>query len=106
MQYAIELPVNKSKCLFIENLMNNPNQEIPSNEVIFDESVEFNNGNLMTIQVHSSLTPETDPCWTQIILFSPQAIELNRITANSFVGIHTILYENDEYSVNITITTS
>lgn len=76
-------------------------------DIEFDESVRFDNGMVMDVQVcHGG-----DDCyWTQGVLYEPSVVFDNHLievactdVGESFVREYRILHDNDEYIVNVEV---
>lgn len=71
-------------------------------DIEFDESVRFDNGMVMDVQVcHGG----DDSYWTQGVLYKPSETYLIEVACTdvgeSFVGEYHVWYNNDEYVVNV-----
>jgi len=77
-----------------------PNEEIERDEPVFDQTVTFDDGRRVVIQVVASTQPEEESCWTQGVLFGPEGTEL-AVTepGEDFLGEYCLFYEGDEYEV-------
>lgn len=69
-------------------------------EVEFDEEVRFPDGRRMAVQVCGTLSPATEPCWTQGVVFSPEGHELGCTdVGESFAGEYDVCVGSQQYRV-------
>lgn len=70
-------------------------------EVLFDETFRFSNGNFMAIQV---CVPDCkdESCWTQGVLFNKKGFEISCTdVGDSFQDEYTVFDGDDVYTVNV-----
>jgi hypothetical protein len=85
-----------------ERWMDEPPTEAGRGEVLFDREAVFPNGKRMSIQVIASENPDTEPCWTQGVLFDEKGNELGRTdVGDTFYGEYIVFANGITYHVEV-----
>jgi len=86
----------------MQNLCISPSDCVGKDQVVFDQGVEFEDGYKMVIQVVASLSPTTEPCWTQGVLYDDNWCEVDCTqVGESFEGEYHLDYGDKEYIVEV-----
>ena len=73
-------------------------------EVLFDEEIEFENGNRIGIQVIADTEPTKFPAWTQAVMWDKDGKELTYSdVGESFLMTYQLEYEGQTYEVEVKI---
>ena len=81
-----ELTVESSIGDQLEKWCEEPPVDVGRGETIFDEVIQFKDGHTMSIQAIASLEPDSEPIWTQGVLFF-EGVEVGFTEAgDSFYG--------------------
>ena len=100
--YKQTLKVNRETATIMQQLCENSPSE--GRNIEFDESVQFDNGLVMDIQVcHGG----EDSYWTQGVLYEPSETHLIEVACTdvgeSFAGEYHVWYDGDEYITNVEV---
>jgi len=102
MKHAGTIRVEKDRLTEFDRLCAEPAGDTGEGEVIFDEEFTFADGNRMAVQVVASLSPSTEPCWTQGVIFAPDGTELGCTDCGETLsGEFCVTIEDTDYVVNV-----
>lgn len=101
MKYSGKIKIPSSKVDFLQRAIAKPDGSIPKDCIVWEQTIRLGNKRVV-FQVISSLTPSTDPCWTQCSVYD----SLNRELA--CYGVSESLFEKycfflgiDEYYIEV-----
>ena len=70
---TIKLQVESKTGGMLEEMCSKPCPDTGRGEVLFDEEVRLGNGMFASIQVIASLDPESEPAWSQVVIFDEES---------------------------------